>query len=360
MAVEIGIQSGGKVLENEGVGSEPTTSFIRPIDTNDSPAQKVAALILAGGDGKRLQSLTREIAGVPIPKQYCPLLHGSSLLEATVARVRLLTALERINVVVNQNHLELACSQLRALPESNIFVQPSNRDTGPGMIFALLKLSQIHPDAVVAVFPSDHYVDDDRAFIAHVFRAVNLISHAPEKIAILGIAPDRPESGYGYILPGEPLGTSETASRAFRVEAFREKPDLPTARSLIARGGLWNTFVMVFRLSRMLELLLELAPSEWKRLFALLARPNKISKLYQTLSPWNFSTQILARIPQHLIALEVANVFWSDWGTRLSVERTYRSLNLIPYWQLFNSNPRLPQDKKPVTFESFAQDMTDQ
>ncbi len=348
MPVEIKTPSGGKVLENTGVRLVPT----------DSPAQKVAALILAGGDGKRLQDLTREIAGVPIPKQYCPLLRGASLLEATVARVRLLTPLERIGVIVNQDHLALACAQLRAMPESNIFVQPSNRDTGPGMIFALLKLSQMHPDAVVAVFPSDHYVDDDRAFIAHVFRAVSLISHAPEKIAILGIAPDRPESGYGYILPGEPLGTSETTSRAFRVKAFREKPDLPTARSLIARGGLWNTFVMVFKLSRMIELLLELAPSEWKRLFELRAFPKRISELYQILSPWNFSTQILARIPQHLIALEVANVSWSDWGTRSSVERTYRSLNLIPYWQLFNSNRELPQDKKPVVFESFAQDMT--
>src|SRR5512138_3034110 len=145
------------------------------------------ALLLAGGDGMRLRELTRQIAGVPIPKQYCRLLNGSSLLEATLSRAQLFTMRDRIKVVVNQNHLQLAKEQLRVLPESNVLVQPLNRDTGPGMIFALLNLQQTHKDPVVAVFPTDHYVDDDRAFIAHVLRAVNTITHMPDKIAMLGI-----------------------------------------------------------------------------------------------------------------------------------------------------------------------------
>jgi mannose-1-phosphate guanylyltransferase len=231
---------GRGITYQEGSGNHPVTG---------SPLNRVA-LLLAGGDGRRLQDLTSEIAGSPIPKQYCRLLHGCSLLEATISRARLFAGRERISVVVNVNHLDLAMDQVGALPESNIIVQPLNRDTGPGMIFALLHLERTHPDATVAVFPTHHYIDHDWAFITHVFRAVSAISHMPEKIAVLGIAPDRPETGYGYILPARPL---EIETEAYRVDAFTEKPNPAGARSIIARGGLWNTFVMVFRLSRMLE-----------------------------------------------------------------------------------------------------------
>jgi mannose-1-phosphate guanylyltransferase len=297
-----------------------------------SPPNRVA-LLLAGGDGTRLQDLTSEIAGSPIPKQYCRLLRGSSLLEATVSRVRLFADRERISVVVNVNHLDLARDQVNTLPESNIIIQPLNRDTGPGMIFALLHLERTQPDATVAVFPTDHYVDKDWAFIAHVFRAVNAITQLPDKIAVLGVAPDRPETGYGYILPANPL---RIPGGVYHVEAFTEKPDLSDAQAIIARGGLWNTFVMVFRLQRMLELLQDLVPCEFGKLAELRTSPKRAAEIYRNLSPWNLSTQVLAHIPQHLIVLKVANVRWSDWGTRESVERTYRALNLAPFWNLQN------------------------
>ncbi|NLT67686.1 MAG: hypothetical protein GXX84_13880 [Acidobacteria bacterium] len=299
--------------------------------STDTPVNRVA-LLLAGGDGMRLQELTRQIAGIPIPKQYCRLLHGCSLLEATFSRACLFAPQERISVVVNQDHLAVAREQLRMVQESNIFVQPQNRDTGPGMVFALLNLLRTHSaDSIVAVFPTDHYVDDDRAFIAHVLRAVNTISHMPEKIAILGIAPDRPETGYGYILPANPLDAFE---KAYHVETFMEKPSLLGASDIIARGGLWNTFVMVFRLSRMLELLCDLVPEEVEKLAELKEHPEKGELLYQDVDSWNLSTRVLTQIPQHLIAFEIGDVRWSDWGTRESIERTYRALNMVPFWNV--------------------------
>jgi len=292
------------------------------------------ALLLAGGDGMRLRELTRQITGIPIPKQYCPLLHGASLLEATVSRAQLFTTPGRINVVVNQDHLPLAKEQLKILPESNVFVQPLNRDTGPGMLFALLRLRQMHGDPVVVVFPTDHYVDNDRAFIRHVLRAVNTVTQMPDKVAILGIAPDRPETGYGYMLPADPLGIFESA---YSVESFTEKPDLIGAKDIISRGGLWNTFVMVFRLSRMMELLFEFVPEECAKFMEMDATPANAAEAYQGLDSWNLSTQVLALIPQHLVMIEVSDVCWSDWGTRESVERTYRSLNIVPFWNSSNS-----------------------
>jgi mannose-1-phosphate guanylyltransferase len=305
------------------------------------------ALILAGGDGKRLSDLTREISGESIPKQYCPLLNGSSLLEATISRVQLLMPFEQIHVVINQNHIKWANEQLHAIPEANIFVQPLNRDTGPGIVFSLLRLSQSYPDSIVAVFPSDHFIDNDRVFITHVEEAAHVVSHAPEKIVLLGVAPDRLENGYGYILPAEALKTLGSASSLFQVEAFSEKPDMATAGRLISRGGLWNTFVMVFRLHRMLQLLRELAPDESRKLFELRDHPDRASELYRALLPWNFSIRILARIPQHLVTLKVVGVHWNDLGTREAVERTLEWLDLKPGRHLPNSMMKaIPRKRK--------------
>jgi mannose-1-phosphate guanylyltransferase len=303
-------------------------------ELSGSAPQNRIALLLAGGDGARLQDLTREIAGAPIPKQYCRLWHGTSLLESTLLRAQLFAPNEQISVVINQDHMDLAMDQLQAVPESKIFIQPSNRDTGPGMVFALLNLEREYPDAIVAAFPTDHFIDNDRAFIAHALHASHIIAQMPDKIAILGIAPDRPETGYGYILPSVPLGDLE---KAFHVEAFTEKPSVANAKNIISRGGLWNTFVMVFRLSRMLELVSELVPNEFADLLRLRNEPHKAADIYQNLNSWNLSSQVLSRIPEHLIMHKVSDVHWSDWGTRESVERTYKALNMVPFWNLSNS-----------------------
>jgi mannose-1-phosphate guanylyltransferase len=308
----------------------------------DEPLPRVA-LLLAGGDGIRLRELTNEITGTPIPKQYCRLLQGASLLEAAISRVQLLFPLERINVIMNRNHLDFAKDQVSTLPESNIFVQPMNRDTGPGMIFSLLHLARVHDDATIAVFPTDHYIDKNWAFIAHVMRAMNVIASLPDKIAILGVVPERPETGYGYILPS---GSVKTIHKSFRVEAFAEKPNLDEARGIISRGGLWNTFVMIFRLSRMLELIREIVPEELEKLAEIRKRPNMAPDIYPDIHPWNFSTRVLANIPQHLVVLKVANISWSDWGTRESVERTYKSLNLAPIWRMSKANGTAAQAKE--------------
>ncbi len=291
----------------------------------DVSSLKRVALLLAGGDGTRLQEFTRALAGSPIPKQYCRLFHGSSLLEFTLRRAQLFAAKERVSVIVNDDHLNLAREQLKDVPESNVFVQPLNRDTGPGMIFSLMNLARIYRDAIAAVFPTDHYIGNDWAFVSQVQHAANAIRRMPEKIAVLGIVPDRPETGYGYILPSSRLKDFE---RAYDVTAFTEKPSLDKARSIISSGGLWNTFVMVFRLSRMMKLLRETVPHEFGMLYALREAPEQAAAVYRDLDPWNLSTHFLSRIPQHLIVTRVANVHWSDWGTRESIERTFRMLNL--------------------------------
>jgi mannose-1-phosphate guanylyltransferase len=297
-----------------------------------APKQRFA-LLLAGGDGTRLQEFTAQLTGAPIPKQYCPLMRGRSLLELTLSRTRYFAPIENTRVIVNQNHLELAKNQLQALPDNSIFVQPENRDTGPGMIFALMQIARTSPDATIAVFPTDHFVDNDRAFIAHVLSATCLVHQFPQKIAILGVTPSHPDTGYGYIMPGRSLDTTLASRRVCHVKAFNEKPSRIMAREFIAQGGLWNTFVMVFQLKRVLGLLRDMAPKDSQKLFDVQDYPAEAPAIYRDLNPWNFSTHILSRIAEELIVLEAPDIHWSDWGTRESIERSYKRMNLAPAWR---------------------------
>src|SRR5262249_46504113 len=148
-----------------------------------------------------------------------------------------------------------------------VVVQACNRDTGPGLLLALLELARCAPDATVAVFPTDHYVRDEQGFNAQVARAFDLARRGRRSIVLLGMTPTRIEPAFGHLHVGSRPAWAE-ADDVFRVATFIEKPDPATAERIMQRGGLWNTFVMVFRLDTMLALLRRRRPAD----YALLSR----------------------------------------------------------------------------------------
>ena len=286
------------------------------------------ALVLAGGDGTRLQELTRLIAGTPIPKQYCRIVGERSLLESTLDRIRPLAPNERTLAIVTRNHLSLARPQLATLPADNVLVQPSNRDTGPGLLFALLAIAARDPEACVAVFPSDHYVADDERFRAAVRRARRVVEQRIGALALVGIRPDHVDTGMGYIEAG---GSIAAATGAYRVARFHEKPGTDTARALVASGALWNAFVMAFRVRDVLALVATHRPQDFTAMTAVRnAAPGVLR--YDTLPTWNFSSDFLRHITEHLVVVEAADTGWSDWGTRDAIERTLSRLGRAPQW----------------------------
>ena len=295
-----------------------------------TPAQHLWALVLAGGDGIRLQSLTRLIAGAPLPKQYCRILGDRSLLEATLERVAPLVPAERTLAIVNRAHLALARPQLARLPAANVLAQPRNLDTGPGILVSLLELARRDADATVAIFPSDHDIRDEAAFRGHVLEMARLVARRPDEIVLLGARPDRPETGYGYVAPGRRV---EDTGAAFRVLAFHEKPARSLAARIIRRGGLWNSFVMVGGVARFIALLRALRPDDVARLAPLPADPDALGPAYDQMPPWNFSRGFLARIPQHLLVFRADGLGWSDWGTPESIERTFATMGIVPPWR---------------------------
>jgi hypothetical protein len=184
----------------------------------------------------------QRIAGAPIPKQYCRITGDRSLLEATLARIFPFVPKERTLVVVNRSHLDLALPQLHDVPRGNVIAQPGNRDTGPGIVFALLDLAARRPRAPVVVFPSDHYVDDGSAFREHVERATLLVDRFPGEDHPARHAPD--SSGARIRLHRARPATRRARPRiapAYRVAAFHEKPSVELAKTLQRRGAVERT-----------------------------------------------------------------------------------------------------------------------
>src|SRR5438046_7587591 len=162
------------------------------------------ALIVCSSDLRRLRPLTRQIAGDDRPKQFCPVLGGETLLEQTRRRVAALAPSERVLVVVVRAHERFYAPLLADVPSRCVVIQPENRGTAPAILYGLLRLTAMTPVAPVALFPSDHYVSDDAAFIAHVEGATEAVRARPALVVLLGITPDTAEVEYGWIELGAP------------------------------------------------------------------------------------------------------------------------------------------------------------
>ena len=161
-----------------------------------------AAVILAGGDGIRLRDFTRAIFGEEMPKQFCPLLGAHTLLEQTRRRAALLVEPARTLTIFTASHERYFQPLIPEMGGEQIVVQPHNRGTAPAILYSLMRLKKVAPDSTVALFPSDHSVDNDRAFMRNVEAAFRAVDARPEETVLLGIEPDNPEPQYGWIEPG--------------------------------------------------------------------------------------------------------------------------------------------------------------
>jgi mannose-1-phosphate guanylyltransferase len=290
------------------------------------------AVILAGGDGLRLRSLTRGIAGDDRPKQFCPLVGEDALLTETRKRAALAVPAHRTLVVVNRVHERFYTPLLADLSAPALVAQPENRGTAPAILYALLVLAGRQAGAdTVAFFPSDHYLSDDGAFMRQVEDAFDGCSLRPDLVTLLGIAPDRPEPGYGWIEPGEPVVGASSGLR--EVRRFWEKPAATEAERFRAQGWLWNSFVMVGRVSTLLALL-RLAVPDLYRAFAgitpalgTVGELPALERLYCGLPSIDFSRQVLTARPDRLAVLPVRGVHWNDLGDPERVLATRRRVH---------------------------------
>jgi mannose-1-phosphate guanylyltransferase len=276
-------------------------------------------LILAGGDGKRLLPLTRRIAGDDRPKQFCAVLGNETLLRQTQRRVSQLVRPWRTLLVLTSTHESFYADDVAGIPSSRLLIQPSNQGTAPAILYSLLRLWEMDPKGLVAVFPSDHHFSDDDAFSRHIDSAYAAAASRPEMVILLGIPPETPEAEYGWIEPGIPLG-SPVPDSICRVRRFWEKPSSSIASSLMERGCLWNSFVMVGYVHAFLNLirhslpgLVEAFESIRSSLFTAYER-EALCELYSGIRSTSFSQDVLAAQPNDLAVLRANGLGWSDLG----------------------------------------------
>lgn len=277
------------------------------------------AVILAGGDGTRLQSMTRAMTGDNRPKQFVPVIGGSTLLNQTRRRVAVSIEPNRTMIVVTQKHHRFYESLAEEISPGLLLEQPVNKGTAPAILYALLRVATKSPKAVVALFPSDHFFADDEEFMSHIDVAIDAVEVQPSTVMLLGITPTTPETEYGWIEP-QPSILASAQKSITRVRKFWEKPSLNLATSLMERGCLWNSFVMVGCVDALLKMIRTAMPEMYAAFAAITpafetAHEHKaLAALYSHLDDSNFSHQVLAVRPGDLMVMRVGDVGWSDLG----------------------------------------------
>ncbi|PSF38395.1 mannose-1-phosphate guanylyltransferase [Aphanothece hegewaldii CCALA 016] len=216
-------------------------------------------VILAGGKGERFWPLSRRQK----PKQFLSLDGtGSSLLQSTADRLLpLAQGWENLWVITSALVADVVREQLPNLPEANLLIEPEGRDTAPAVTWATLEVAKRYGEnAVVGFFPADHWIGDQAAY-QNTLKAATAVAQSKKAIVTLGIQPNFPSTGYGYIEQGENEGEYEGLP-VYRVSRFTEKPDQDTAKTFIETGRFsWNSGMFIFRAEVVLNELYTYAPN---------------------------------------------------------------------------------------------------
>ncbi len=273
-------------------------------------------VILAGGSGSRLNTLTTDADGTVIPKQYCSFLGGPSLLRKTIDRLRVVVDTSRIVIVVSAQHRRWWEPELSDIAPENVIVQPCNRGTACGVLLPLISILSRDPRARVVVSPSDHFVHDELTLTSSLMAAQTHVDALPDRLVLLGMVPDRPETGYGWITPSP---GHQGAVRG--VASFVEKPDGEVAEELMRSGALWSSFTFVAAGETLMNHFRRLMPwlvDKFDRRLEFASGHNRnlaLLGLYDRLPTVDFSRGLLEQVGGGIHVLAVPPCGWTDLGT---------------------------------------------
>ena len=286
----------------------------------------VLPVIMAGGSGTRLWPLSRAL----YPKQFLVLSGHTSLFQQAAARLNALASKDiQVGaplIVGNEDHRFLVLDQLREqkLDPQAVLLEPQGRNTAPALTLAALQALQGGQDPVMVVTPADQTVGDGKAFTAAVHQAVRVA--AGGDIAILGVTPDRPETGYGYIRVGGPADHSAHGAhpKNYTVERFVEKPDQATAEGYLKDGGyFWNAGMFVLKASTWMSALERFRPDIAKACQAAWAaratdekfvRPGKAE--FAAVPAESVDYAVMEKCPGSTVGIRMValNAGWNDLG----------------------------------------------
>ncbi len=294
--------------------------------------KNIWSIILAGGEGERLRRTIQRWLGSHKPKQYCTFVGSRSMLKHTLDRASLVSDDAHKIALISRAHWEVAGPQLQDC--GKVILQPANRDTASAIFLPLVYLRRKDPDALIVVFPSDHFVYPEKRFMEAVWCAL-AAAYQTQQLVLLGIQPDGPEPDYGWIFPKNQIGW--LGGRRIRsVCSFVEKPSRKACKSAATAGALWNTLVFAVRAEILWEMGCRLVPDLMRSLspFGQLIEPSEeeacLDRIYSTLKSQNFSSEVLQRVTQQSLVIEVNGVLWSDWGRARRIVESLEYLGRKP------------------------------
>ena len=285
------------------------------------------AVVLAGGDGSRLQALTRDADGISVPKQFCSLHGGPCLLEDALQRASAVAPFRHLCAVVAAQHRRWWDGLVGDLPEKNVIVQPYNRGTAHGILLPLLHILARDPDAHVVLLPADHYVGDEATLGTALRRAAELARTNDRAVYLLGIEPEAPDTELGYIVPS-PRRFSDSPSQVLQ---FVEKPSVARAKALIDQGALWNAFIVAGSVWALLRLFDGSFSSTIVAISHMADHGIELEgalfdQLYERLPSIDFSHGVLEGHEATLQVLAVPRCGWTDLGTPQRIGMTLQRL----------------------------------
>lgn len=272
-------------------------------------------VIMAGGVGSRFWPMST----TDRPKQFIDVLGvGRSLLQLTLDRFKGICAPENVWIVTNQKYFELVKEQLPEVPVGNILCEPCRRNTAPCIAYVSWRIKSQDPKANIVVTPSDHIVADDSEFRRVVKSCLKFTSET-DAIVTLGMKPNRPETGYGYIQAD--LSTSSPRNKEiYRVDSFREKPDLDTAKMYIQQNNyFWNAGIFIWSVSTIVNAFRVYQPALSKVFEGLMdvygtdQEQAMIDKLYPECENISVDYAIMEKAEEIFVC--PADFGWSDLGT---------------------------------------------
>lgn len=303
-------------------------------------------IVLAGGEGSRMRPLIKNWLGEERPKQYCTFAGSRSMYQHTLDRARCVVPEKQVVSVIGQGHRKFLSDSIHGSSHGPVLEQPENLGTAPGIFLPAAYVLAQDPEATLLILPADHFVHPEDRFCEIILCAFALAETHCGMIILIGAIPDRPETDYGWIAPGNKQGDVHNHSwhEAVHVMYFREKPARSAARTMFQQGCLWNTMVMTVKAKTLWALGRKCLPGMMCQFDAFLMvlravregrlapayEASALANLYNELPSADFSKDILQNICNQSMVMRMEGVNWCDWGRPQRVNGTLAGLGRRP------------------------------
>jgi mannose-1-phosphate guanylyltransferase len=251
-----------------------------------------------------------------MPKQLIAFKDDKSLLRATFERSVDMALPENIYVVTSKALVDKVAEELPEMPRANILAEPVGRNTAPCIGYAAAVISNKDPDAVMAVFPSDHLIREPEKLKEAIELGTRALQSHPDLLITLGIVPDRPETGYGYIAP-EVVLLSQGGLTLKRVKAFHEKPARILAEQYLKSGYLWNAGMFLWRVDNIIDMFSRHMPELYDEIVKLKdsvgTDPAGVEQYYHAVPTVSIDYGIMEKAGR--VAVIPVDFGWSDVGS---------------------------------------------